>query len=115
LGFLSRPLRGVERAAPPVVARRLAAADLLRAARLQLLGAAIARVGPSRLAQGRGVEVVALASLGLEVRPEASAGLRALVPAQAEPAQAAEDGGRGLLGRARDVGVLDAQDEGAAQ
>ena len=114
LALARRPLRRRERAAAAVVARRLAALELLGTPRLQLIGRAVARIGAPRSPQGRGVEVIALAASRLEVGRVATALLGALVPGEAEPAQAAEDGGGGLVGRARRVGVLDAQHERAA-
>ena len=58
--------------------------------------------------------LVDLAALGLAVGPVRPADVRALVPGQAHPAQGAQDGRLGIRGRARAVGVLDAQDELAA-
>ena len=57
---------------------------------------------------------VDLAPLGLPVGPVRAADLGALVPVQAEPAQAVEQVPVGLLGVAGGVGVLDAEDERAA-
>ena len=54
---------------------------------------------------------VDLVALGLPVGPVRAADLGALVPVQAEPAQAVEQVPVGLLGVARGVGVLDAEDE----
>ena len=53
-------------------------------------------------------------ALGLEVGPAFAAAFGAFVPLQAQPFQAGEDLGQGLGLVAFLVGVLDAQDEGAA-
>ena len=57
---------------------------------------------------------VNLVALTLEIRPKVAAGVRAFIPIQAEPAQAIVDRGRGFLGVAGFVRVLDAQNKRAA-
>src|SRR5690606_37339626 len=80
----------------------------------QLLGGAVAEVGPARLQELLGVLPVDLQPLRLPVRPIGAAHLGPLVPVEAQPAQAVENGCEGLLGGALGVGVLNAEDEGAA-
>ena len=99
-------------AAVPVVAHHLGARGL--APRLDLVVAAVAVVG----ARGRreplervGVDRGALA---LAVRRERAADVGPLVPVEPEPAHHLEQAVVGLLGVAGGVGVLDAEDEGAA-
>ena len=67
--------------------------------------------GRDQLRGDVGVEVV---PLGLPVRAVRAADLGALVPVEAEPAQAVEQVPVGLLGVPRGVGVLDPEDERAA-
>ena len=57
---------------------------------------------------------VAIEPLRLEVRRMRAADFGALIPVDAEPAQAVENAGDHLGLRALDVGVFDAKDEGAA-
>ena len=64
--------------------------------------------------QLRGDVAVDLVPLRLPVGPVRAADLGALVPVQAQPAQAVEQVPVGLLGVAGGVGVLDAEDERAA-
>jgi len=75
-------------------------------ARLELLGRAPAAIDGSGGEQRLGARSVEVQALALMVRT--------LVPGEAEPAEALEDGARRLLARALAVGVLDAQHEGAA-
>src|SRR5581483_8750702 len=57
---------------------------------------------------------IAIETLRLKVRRVRPADLRPLVPVEAEPAHAVQNALDHLVGRALDVGVLDAQDEHAA-
>src|SRR5207302_8320297 len=75
-------------------------------ARLELLGRAPAAIDGSGGEEGLGARAVEGQALALVVG--------ALVPGEAEPAEALEDGARRLLGRALAVRVLDAQHEHAA-
>src|SRR5207248_1502935 len=74
-------------------------------ARLELLGRAPAAIDGSGSEQRLGARTVEGQALALVVR--------ALVPGEAEPAEALEDGARRLLGRALAVRVLDAEHERA--
>jgi hypothetical protein len=67
--------------------------------------------GPAQPVGYPGVEVE---PLRLEVRREGAALLGALVPVDAQPVQGVQDGGESLGGVAGEVGVLDAEDEGAS-
>ena len=81
---------------------------------LEFLGRAVAGVGVTGLdepARDIGVDVHAL---GLAVGAVVAADLGALVPVQPEPAQGVQQHEVGVLGVALGVGVLDAEDEGAA-
>ena len=81
---------------------------------LELLGGAVAGIGVPGLdkpARDVGVDVHAL---GLAVGAVGSADLGTFVPVQAQPAQGVEQHEVGVLGVALGVGVLDAEDEGAA-
>ena len=81
---------------------------------LELLGRAVAGVGVTGLdepARDVGVNVHAL---GLAVGAVFATDLGALVPVQPEPAQGVEQHEVGVLGVPLGVGVLDAEDEGAA-
>ena len=93
--------------APAAVVARLFAACALRLAhRVEFLGAAVAVIG---LAAGQHLLehfLVAIQALGLVER--------AFVVIQIQPGHAVEDRLHRLGGRARDVGVFDAQDELAA-
>src|SRR5947208_10222899 len=60
------------------------------------------------------VALVEFCALALQVRSEISAHMRAFIPIEAEPLQSFVNCGHGLLGVARPVGVLDAQNESAA-
>ncbi len=71
-------------------------------------------VGLPRLHQPHGVLQVDTPSFGLPVRPVASAHVGPLVPVEAQPVQALEDGPFVLAGGTDKVSVLYAQDERAA-
>src|SRR4029450_4618931 len=81
---------------------------------LQLLGGAVAEVGVAVGDQRVDRGVVAVQPLGLHVRPVGAALEVALVPGQAQPAQAVDDPGGAVGDVALGVGVLDAQQELAA-
>ena len=100
--------------AEPVVAGRLLGLLLGLAHLGQPLGGAPAVVGVAVGEQALDVRPVGLEPLGLAVRRERAADVRALVPLQAEPAQGVEDLLLAVLAEARPVGVLDAQHELAA-
>ena len=106
---------GGERAAAAVVAEGQLLLALLRAQRLQPLGRAEAEVGGAARHQLVRVLPIDLGALALAVGTVGPADVRALVPGEAEPAQGLEDhplaGGMAALA----VGVLDAQEELAAQ
>ena len=106
-------LRLGQLAAVAVVPLHLGAAGL--AARVDLLGRAVAVVRRAGLAQALGDVGVDREPVGLAVGAELAAHLRALVPVDAEPAQRAEDRVVALLGVAGEVGVLDAEHQGAAE
>jgi hypothetical protein len=101
-----RPARGILRPPAAVVARLEAGRALRLAHGVQFFLARIAPVGMAALDELIRHFGVALQTLHLVER--------AGIPAQPEPAHAVEDGVDGSLGRALDVGVLDAQDEAAA-
>ena len=111
----ARTLRLVEPAAAHVVARRLAARELLLAPRLELGGGAVAPIRATGLEQRVGPATVEIAALRLEVRTEAACRRRGLRP-MSSPSQRmlSRIGGDRLVGRPRGVGVLDPQHEGAA-
>src|SRR5207245_6993089 len=97
-------------AAMPRVAERLLAGLGRLALLLQQLGRAVAVVGTAGAAKSLGVITVQVEALGLTV-----AGCRrALVPVEPQPLERVEDEADVLVGRARAVGILDAQDEDAA-
>ena len=96
-----------------VAARLLLAAR--RVAGRDLLAGAEAAVEASARAQGRGLLLVDLQPLGLQVGTAGAADAGALVPVEAQPLHAAQDRLVGGVGAALLVGVLDAQDEGAAR
>ena len=117
---LARPalLRRQRRAAADV-ARRLLGRLLGRAIGGQLLGRAEAGIGEvvgEQTLGGRGVRRQALHLAVRGVRPAGrlAGDLRALVPGQAQPVQAVEDVLLELDRAAGDVGVLEAEDERAA-
>ena len=80
----------------------------------QLLGRAEAGIGLTLCEQALGGLLVKIQSLGLGVGAKIAADLGALVPVEAKPAHGAQDDLGVLVGGAGRVGVVDAQDEGAA-
>ena len=78
---------------------------------VQPLAGAEAAVGRARLEQELDVLAVDRGALALAVGPVGTADVGPLVPGESEPAQGLEDHPPRLGGRARSVGVLDAQDE----
>src|SRR6185436_10432438 len=54
-------------------------------------------------------------ALGLSIRTALAAGVGALVPVEAKPAEILDRGPLGLSRRSREIGVLDAKDERAAR
>ena len=82
--------------------------------RLDLLGRGVRLVHLARLHQQPEGVAVGVAALALPVRAVRAADLRSLVPLQAEPVQRVENCRVGLDTVALGVGVLDAEDEGAA-
>ena len=119
LGLAGAPLLGGQVRAPPDVARRLLGRLLGLAVRVELLGRAVAGIGEvvgEQALRGRGV---ARQALHLAVRRVRAAGrlagdLGTLVPVQAQPVQPVEDVLLELERAAGDVGVLEAEDERAA-
>ncbi len=87
---------------------------LLAAQGVETLARAKATVGRTGLEQARHVLGVDGQALGLAIGPEFAAHVGAFVPLEAEPAQGAKDGLLAARGRARAVGVLDPQHEGAS-
>ena len=81
---------------------------------LELLGRAEAVVGLALGNQALGSLAVDGQALRLPVRAVLAADLRALVPVKAQPTHGAQDDLRVLVGGAGGVGVVDAQNEGAA-
>ena len=84
------------------------------AVRGDLLGRAVVVVGVAGGDELLGHLPVTREPLRLEVGAVGAADARALVPVEPQPAQPVEDAVHHLGRRALDVGVLDAQDEGAA-
>src|SRR4030095_278591 len=97
-------------ATAPGVAECLAPLLRGRALAGQELGRTIAVVGASGSKQPLGVLAVGREALGLAIARRR----RSLVPVETEPPERVDDGHDVLLGRARAVRVLDAEDEGAA-
>ncbi len=119
LGDERRAIRIGQAQAAPVVARRLVVALLLVAHRLELIGRAVAVVGGAAGQEPIGLARVQLHPLALavgRVRTDilAARHLRPLVPGDAEPVQVVDDVALECLRSAGDVGVLHAQDVGAA-
>ncbi len=114
LALVRLDLHGGELAAVAVVAGGLAGRAGGGAARVELLGAAVAVVGVAAVQQLLGDVLVDVHALGLAVRGVRAADLGALVPGEAEPPQRVEQLVVGLLGVAGRVGVLDAEHERAA-
>ena len=81
---------------------------------IQLLLGAEARVGGAGVDELLQRRLVGGGALGLEVGAAGAAHLGALVPIESHPAEGPQDDLGVLLGGALRVGVLDAQDEGAA-
>ena len=98
--------------AEPVIAHHLGATGL--ASGLHLVRCAVALVGVGRLLQLGQRVGVNLAALALQIRPMRTADFGTLVPVESQPAHHFEDGVIGLLAVAGQVGVFDAEDEGAA-
>ncbi len=92
------------------VAERLLARLGRLALGVELLGRAVAVVRAAGLHQPRGRRPVQIEALGLAIAGRR----RPLVPVEAEPPERVDDELDVLVGRARAVGVLDAQDEDAA-
>ena len=82
---------------------------------VELLLAAEAVVGVPGVEQLLGSRLVGVEALHLEVGAVGAADSGTFIPVQAEPAHAVENRLDGLLGRAGDVGIFDAQHEGSAQ
>ena len=80
----------------------------------QLLGRAEAGIRFALGEQALGGLLVEVQALGLRIGAEVAADLGALVPVEPQPAHGAQDDLGVLLGGARGVGIVDAQDEGAA-
>ena len=118
LGLAGEPLLGRQVRAPPDIARRLPCRLLGLAVRVELLGRAVAGVGEvvgEQTLRGRGV---ARQALHLTVGRVRAAGRLArdfgpLVPGQAQPVQPVEDVLLELERATRDIGVLEAEDEGS--
>ncbi len=85
-----------------------------RALGVKFVFRAEARVDHAALLQALKGVSVGVEALALEVGAAVAANLRALVPVKAEPLHGVQDDLGVLLGGALRVGVLDAQDEGAA-
>jgi hypothetical protein len=81
--------------------------------RLQRFGGAKAVIALALSQQPVRVIDVRLHALGLTVRPVVAPGVDAFVPLQPHPAQVVQDRLLGFAGRSLEIGVLDAQDEGA--
>ncbi len=96
------------------VARRPAVRERVLALGVELRGRTEAVVRGSRAEQLRGVRLIEMQPLRLPVRTVRAADVGPFVPVEPEPAQVAHDRGLRLARRSLDVGVLDAQDEGAA-
>ncbi|MNK70510.1 hypothetical protein D3C87_899340 [compost metagenome] len=82
---------------------------------VELFLAAEAVIGVTGVEQLLGGRLIGVEALHLEVRAIGAADPGTFVPVQAEPAHAVENRLDGLLSRAGDVGVFDAQHEGSAQ
>ena len=93
---------------------RLLRGLLLAPQRIQTLGRAEAAEGMTTFEQHVGVLAIDSAALALAVRRVRTTHVRALVPLETQPAQRGKDGGLGLGRAALLVGVLDAENEGAA-
>ena len=113
-GDATLQLFSIEREAVAVVARRLLRGLLLAPQRIQTLGRAEAAEGMTTFEQHVGVLAIDPAALALAVRRVRTTHVRALVPLETQPAQRGKDGGLGLGRAALLVGVLDAENEGAA-
>ena len=120
LGLVAGAQVGVV-AVAAVVFRGLAPLLLLFPHRGELVRRAVAGVGLALPHQTLGRFVVALEArwVGLKIRPRvaplaAAVAGRPLVPVEAEPAEALQDRLGGALDEPRLIGVLDADDEGAA-
>src|SRR6185503_5782021 len=111
LGLPHGQLVRVELAAEPVVPLVLGAAGL--APRVDLVVLAVAVVRQALLAESLRHLGVDREALGLPVGPVVAADLRSLVPVDPEPVQRVDDRAVALDGVAGQVGVLDAQHEGA--
>src|SRR5690606_34614779 len=100
--------------AAPVVHGRFAGGQQLLPALLELLGRAVAVVGLALGQELLGVLAVNLQPLALLVGAIGSAHLGTLVPVDLQPPQGVDDGPGGLFGGTLQIGILDAQHEGAA-
>ena len=108
-------LGGVDVAARAVVSRVAAFLRFrLRALLVEQLLRAEAGVNRPAVLQALERGLVGVEALGLEVRARVAADLGTLVPVEVEPLHGVQDDLDVLFGRALGVGVLDAQDEGAA-
>src|SRR5262249_13951497 len=109
---------GAERDLPAaaVVAEGLPAGLRRLPPRVELLGRAVAAVGPALVEEALGVGAVDLEPAGLpEIPAVAAVVLRAfVVPIEAEPGHRVEDLVDGLVRRAIAVGVLDPEEERTA-
>ncbi len=107
---------GVARQAPARagVARRTSVRDRVLTLGVELRRRAETVVRVVRAEQLLRVRLIEVQPLGLPVRPVPAADVRPLIPLEAQPAQIADNRRLRLARRALDVGVLDAQDDGAA-
>ena len=109
-------LGGVDVAARAVVSRVAAFLRFrLRALLVEQLLRAEAGVNRPAVLQAVERGLVGVEALGLEVRARVAADLGALVPVEVEPLHGVQDDLDVLFGRTLGIGVLDAQDEGAAR
>src|SRR6185436_9120726 len=104
-----------EMAAAPAVFRRQPCPQRVVALLLEVFFRAEAVVRLAARHQLHRMRAVDVQPLGLPVRAMIATGVRTLIPVESEPAQIVERRALGLLGRARDVGVLDAKDERTAR
>ena len=119
LGLAGGPLVGGQRRAAADVAGRLLRRLLRLPVGVELLGRAVARVGPvlrdeprRRLRVERQARHLAVGAVGAALL--AAAGRRALVPLESQPVEVLQDVALERHRGAGLVGVLEAQDEGAA-
>jgi len=113
-GLFLGTLLGGEVAAVPVVAGRLLSSYLLLAHVFESPGGAVAVVGVALLDEPIGGLLVEVESPGLIVGGIVAADIGAFIPVEAEPFESVHDGFFGAGDFAGDIGVLDAEDEGAA-